>query len=119
MELTALIEALRALLLKGPKMPRWRRYGICFAVQNATDSGVYYAAWRQHKTNAFKAWSEYSGNLTYPIKGGEYAYVFHREITNDQWVGTYGNARRRLLRHLICYFIDLQKAQRAYAERRG
>lgn len=90
--------------------------GIC--------SGVMYAPkvwtlaiesfWLKTREDAFQAWSSFSGDLRFPIPdpGGErtpeqafWDALFGGDVSRDRmWTGEYGEARRKLLDHLIDWY---------------
>lgn len=94
-------ESLQALKDDGPPEPY---YGICSNI-------AYYkwnSVWDDNYEDCFKDWSEFSGNISYPIDGFERspisAYIDTSE--SDMWnpEHNYGAARLRLLDHCIEWF---------------
>lgn len=111
-ELDLLIAALQDMLIQGP---RHRPYGICSNVPSRS-------CWefQRHSHAAFKAWPEFSGDSKYPIRLGNGDAEKAYDSCGDKWAqNEYGNARRRLLRHCICYFIDMRKALEAEDAHQG
>ena len=62
------------------------------AVEHALDS---------LRSTGMQEWAEFSGDVDYPVGGGDDApgYLYH--IRNDLYVGEYGASRRRLAAHLL------------------
>ena len=53
------------------------------------------------RSTGMQEWAEFSGDVDYPVGGGDDApgYLYH--IRNDLYVGEYGASRRRLAAHLL------------------
>lgn len=93
-----LIEALLHLKQYGPSD---ETNGICYNVELLFVNNN----WEFDKTQfdlithpIFKRWSEFSGEIHYPVPGGMDAYDF---APGSHWVGEYGESRLRLLDFMI------------------
>lgn len=96
-------ELLRRILTEGPVCDEVGTCGNLMRLMARMDDFTEVLAdWDKHSTDAFNAWPESTGDTHYPVPGGEAAYL--RNPGSNKWVGSYGNARRRLLRHLIVWF---------------
>ena len=87
--------------------------GICSFVQ-LHDYIPEHRTWLKEKENAFRSWDEFSGDKLYPVPShdrlfdAEHAYDT-LEGFNSFLSGEYGEARKRLAKHLIKYFDKLEE----------
>ena len=57
---------------------------------------------------SFKSWVEFSGSTVYPVgKDPQNARTVFNNTYYDMWIGSYGNARRRLAGHMADHFRGL------------
>ena len=80
--------------------------GICYNVEEILP---FRSKWDTHYTECFKAWTEFSGNVFYPVSsecGGTPQEAFLRMSDAIMWnpEHPYGAARLRLLDHCINWF---------------
>lgn len=96
-------ELLRKILVEGPMCYEVSICGNLMRLMARMDNHTEVLVdWDKHSTDAFTVWPESTGDTHYPVPGGEVAYL--RNPGSNKWTGSYGNARRRLLRHLIVWF---------------
>lgn len=93
-------QALYTLMRDGYKI---QGCGICWHVEEILGQGPALADWSRLHEAAFLDWPEFSGCPLYPVGPDEERAVLWYGRRN-LWTGSYGNARRRLLRHLIIWF---------------
>lgn len=105
------IKALKRLRFNGPDKDALHN-GICEQVMSdlyhrgiLDDDGVDKELIYIMMVPAFKSWEKFSGNAHYPVPstvGADPFLAFH--LTDNKWIGEYGNLRRELLDHMIAYF---------------
>ena len=90
-------ELLRLMLKLREEGPEEVRYGICFHVNGNHEEKI--TRWFYE---AFMSWPEFTGNIVYPVPHPDYEdEMAGYHATADVWKGEYGEARMRLLDHLI------------------
>ena len=83
-------------------------YGICSNVRFSNPLSA--VAWFRHQEECFNSWTEFSGNLTYPVPAAQVhrrpglAYDGGTEETMWSMEHPYGKSRWRLLDHCIKWF---------------
>ena len=86
--------------------------GICSFVQ-AHDCIPEHRTWLKEKEKAFQSWDEFSGDKLYPVPSQNFLiaeHAYNRANTfNSFHSGEYGEARKRLAKHLIKYFDKLEE----------
>ena len=70
----------------------FNRHGNGTAVENAMES---------LRSTGMQSWPEFSGDVDYPVGGGDHAPDDVYITAKDLYVGEYGAARRRLAAHLL------------------
>lgn len=106
--MTTLLDRLRDLRDNGPTM---LNHGICPHVCLSRSSGQERAAFDA----AVRSWPEFTGRLGYPVPHPSIdspVSAYHNSELGDLWSGAYGDARRRLLDHIIAEMDALMEAKR-------